>query len=402
MSVQEQHQEYAAQVGAWAAALRTGRSETWAEFRAGQTAVAASDPGSLDGPLPGGAQLEVVRRLAVRHPGLPRFAELADLVLSAASPGRGLVDTPLPWPGEDRRFGSPAIEPELLPSEELVRVACAVLVELLVAAPVPAPAPVDRGRFWRRHGFVLRGAPGSAAAVRDALVAAGWREGGLRPTYVVLGLPLEDLMAQRWAARIRAGAGMRWVRMWRTAEKNDRVPKEIRTPDIAARLARRYGAGRVHVVLAPDPEALVRAVGTALGIDLGPAGPAPYADVTGTDLLRRINPLLDLAVGEQRRRELLVTNWPAVRGKVTVTDRYAAGIAGPHRLHAWGVAAGTRMADALRAGARSGDYAVHGDPDVLVPVRDRVRPHAVAPADVLELALALVAELWPRADEGTG
>ncbi|MGO4255058.1 hypothetical protein [Marmoricola sp. RAF53] len=393
--------EYVAQVGAWAADLRVGGTATWAEFRAGDPAPGPPPPG----PLPGSAQLEVVRRLALRAPDLPRFADLADLVLGTASPGRGLVDTPLPW-ADEPAFGTPAVEPELLPADELVRAAAAVLVRLLVDAPPAAATRPSRGGRWRRRGFVVLGAPGAAAAVRDALVGAGWREGGLRPTYLVLGGPLDDLMAERWAARVRAGAGMRWHRMWRTAATHDRVPPALRLPEIAGRLADQFGADRVHVVLGADPAAVLAGVGAVLGTKLGTEpgtepgtklGAPARADVTGTDLLRVLNPLLVLAAGEEGRRRVVAGPWASARAAVTFADPYAAGLGGPPGLRPWAAATARRMAGQLRAG----DYAVHGDPDLLVPTTDRERPASVDPADVLELALGLVAELWQRASGGT-
>lgn len=386
-----QPDEYAALVDAWANALRAGGTPTWAEFRAAPVTTAGDGVGET---LPGSTQLELVRRLAARSAGLPRFADLADLVLGTTSPGRGLVDTPLPWAGDDARFGTPAFEPDLLPAEELVRGACAVLVRQLVAAPTTL-RPLDRGARWRRRGFVVLGAPGTAEAVRRALVDAGWREGGFRPTYLVLGGPLDDLMAERWAARVRAGAAMRWPRMWRTAATNDRVPPGIRLPEIAERLTRQFGAARVHVVLGPDPAAVVAEVGRVLGVGL--ADGARRTDVAGTDLLRRLNPLLVLAAGEERRRAIVGDVWAPARAATPFADPYAAGLAGPPALRAWAAGTAARMAEALRAG----DYAVHGDPDLLVPTTDRDRPPAVDPVDVLELALGLVAELWLRANEGT-
>ena len=82
----------AARVWAWAAALSAGEPVTWAEFRgrdagptAGPTAgpvagpVTGSGPSSVRGSVPGAAQLEVLRRLAVLHAdrALPGYGDLA-------------------------------------------------------------------------------------------------------------------------------------------------------------------------------------------------------------------------------------------------------------------------------------------------------------------------------------
>ena len=117
-------------------------------------------------------------------------------------------------------------------------------------------------------------------------------------------------MAQRWSARVRAGAGMRWQRMWRTAATNDRVPPGIALPTIAEHLAAEFGPDRVHVVLADDATATVALVGEILGVQTGPL--TTRHDVLGTDLLRRVNPVLGLSVGDVARREIVDRVWPEI------------------------------------------------------------------------------------------
>lgn len=379
--------EYAERVRAWAGQLRVGSTQTWADFLAAP-AIAAL-PWDPEAPLPGAGQLELVRRLAVERP--PQHARLAALVLGTAGGGRGLVDVPLPWPpdeavrGDRPVIGTPPVAPEELSADEVLRVAAAVLVRLLAAErPEPLTAP---GRVWRpwRRGFTLLGAPATVSLLRGALLERGLREGGARTTYLVVGGPLDELMAQRWSARVRAGAGMRWQRMWRTAEIHDRVPPGIALPALAARLAEQAGPERVHVVLGADPDATARLVGEVLGVEVGPLE-VPH-DPLATDLLRRVNPLLTLAVGEDRRREIVAGAWPEVAAG---EESGPLGVPAGHRD--WAVRTGERMAVALT----SGRYAVHGDPALVVPARRPGARRAPDPEDVLRHALKVIGRAWQR------
>ena len=380
--------EYADTVRAWADRLRAGSTQTWTDFlESGETTRGAT---GATGTLPGAAQLELVRRLATL-PDLratPGFDDLADLVLTTAGPGRGLVDVPLPWPARDHEvdlLGTPAIAPEELPAEEVLRACTGTLVRLLAAEPLE---PVRRAsRPWRpwRRGFTLLGAPTTVELVRGALLGCGLREGGPRTTYLVLGGPLEELMAQRWSARVRAGAGLRWQRMWRLAATNDRVPPGIAIPTIASHLAEEFDASRVHVVLGEDAGATLGLVGEILGVSAEPV--AHRYDPLATDLLRRINPVLTLAVGEEGRRDVVTRLWPDVAGG---EDSGPLGV--PAGQVGWATGAGERMAVAL-GGAR---YAVHGDPALVVPTRRPGVRRAPDPDDVLAHALTVVARAWRR------
>lgn len=390
--------EYAERVRAWAGQLRVGSTQTWTGFLAAP-AIAAL-PWDADAPLPGAGQLELVRRLARER--LPQHARLAALVLGTAGGGRGLVDVPLPWPADERLdregeghvpvIGTPPVPPEELSADEVLRVATAVLVRLLAAErPVP---PTGAGRLWRpwRRSVTLLGAPATVALLRSALRERGLREGRARTTYVVLGGPLDELMAQRWSARVRAGAEMRWQRMWRTAAIHDRVPPGIAVPSLAARLADEVGPGRVHVVLGADANETARLVGEVLGVDLGSF--EDRHDPLATDLLRRVNPLLTLAVGADRRREIVARVWPEVAAG---EDSGPLGVPAGHRD--WAARTGARMATALTE-AR---YAVHGDPALVVPARRPGARRAPDPDDVLRHAVRVIERVWQRtlADELT-
>jgi hypothetical protein len=382
--------EYADRVRTWARALRGGSTQTWRECLA-ESAPAADVPAdNATGPLPGAAQLELVRRLSASDASgdLPDFGALVDLVLSTTGPGRGLVDVPLPWPGSGpASVGTPPIEPEAIPADELIRACTGVLVRLLAAVhPAAGREPARPWRPWRR-GFTLLGAPTTAGLVRAALLERGLREGGSRTTYFVLGGPLEDLMAQRWSARVRAGAAMRWQRMWRTAAANDRVPPGIALSTIAAHLAGEFAPARVHVVLADDPTAALAHVAQVLGVPAGPV--AARSDVLATDLLRRLNPALTLAIGEEPRRRVIDQVWPEIAAGEE------SGLLGvPAREIDWAVETGERMAAALAAGLTAGRYAVHGDPALVVPARRPGVRRAPDPDAVLAHALTVVGRAW--------
>lgn len=386
--------EYADRVRAWAGQLRAGSTQTWAEFL--DTPAGEATPVDSDGPLPGVAQLELVRRLAEvgRAAGsdLPDFGRLADLVLTTPGPGRGLVDAPLPWvdaagapEAADLRIGTPPVHPDQLPADEVLRVCAGVLARLLAAEPrLPVTPPRRPWRPWRR-GFTLLGAPTTVELVRAALLARGLREGGARTTWFVLGGPLEELMAQRWAARVRAGAGLRWQRMWRVAATNDRVPPGIALPTIAGHLAQEFSPARVHVVLGADAGRALSLVGDVLEVET-PAITHRY-DPLATDLLRRVNPVLALAVGEEARREVVHRVWPEL-----AAGEESGPLGAPKAQLDWAVTAGERMAAAL-AGGR---YAVHGDPALVVPTRRSGVRRGPQPDDVLTHALTVIGRAWRR------
>jgi hypothetical protein len=383
--------EYADRVRAWAGQLRTGSTQTWGDFLDDPATDAA--PIDTAGPLPGVAQLELVRRLATRADltaDPAGFGALADLVLGTPAAGRGLVDAPLPWPGPSSvvPIGTPPVAPDALPADEVLRVGAGVIARLLAAEPrVAAGGGARPWRPWRR-GFTLLGAPTTVELVRTALHARGLREGGSRTTWFVLGGPLEDLMAQRWSARVRAGAGLRWPRMWRTAAANDRVPPGIALPTVATHVADEFGAARVHVVLAGDATSTLALIGDVLGI---PTGPVPERhDPLATDLLRRVNPVLALAVGDDARRELVRRVWPEIAG-----GEESAPLGAPAAHLDWAIATGERMATTL-SGAR---YAVHGDPGLVVPVRRPGVRRSPDPDEVLTHALLVIGRAWLRSRE---
>lgn len=375
----------------WVAHLRAGGSTPWAQWVTARHAPAA--PGDL---LPGAAELELVRRLAARGTPAPAaFAALADLTLTRSGPGRGLPQLRLPWPYDDPggqrgpRSGAPPTDPADVPAEELVRVGTGVLAELLVRAPERA-ARRRRRRPWTRP-FRLLGAPVSVAGARAWLAAAGHVEGGRRPEVVLLAAPFEALLAQVWSARVQRGAPVRWGPFVDRWARREHLPPAMRLADVAERWAARVGAERVHVVVAEDPAAARRTVADVLDLRGREPAQVPLRGLSlpATDLLRRLNPVLNVRLPADRARA-------ARREAARVLDRGPEPAAGvPERHREWAAAS----ADDLTARLRAGGYPVHGDLQGIA-VRPRTGPARPRHRDeldlVLDACLALADQVPPR------
>jgi hypothetical protein len=368
----------------WVDHLRAGGTTPWSEWLRATPAEPAGPDGTGRGPVPGAAQLELVRRLADRRAARrtatddPAFADLADLALRRSGPGRGPARLPLLWPGDDRprRVGSPPVDPAAVPADQLAPVGVGLLAELLTRHPGPAPEPVApvRRRLWGKS-FHLAGAPVTTAHVRSTLAAAGHVEGGRRPEVVLLAEPLDALLAQIWSTRVQRGAPVRWVTFAGRWARRDELPPSADLPTIARFWAGRVGAGRVHVVAGPDPR---RTTAEILGLRTAdPVAPAdPHSlSPAAVDLLRRLNRVLNVRLaGDARRAHLR-------RVAALLPEDPAPALDVPKQHRAWLDDRARRVAEDLRAGG----YAVHGDLAVLAP-RHVGAPHPRS-ADVLELVL---------------
>lgn len=383
---------YARAVSAWTAHLRAGGATPWAAWleSAGHRATEAP----VLAPLPDAAHLELVRRLNLAAgPGTSRPAGLADRVLATGSPGRGLVEVPLPWPTDGPRFGTPAVDPALLPVEELIRLATGVLAHLLPGVP-SAPPPHLRSPWplpWRRR-FRLHGAPLTVDTVRRSLLAQGFVESDRRTTHVVIGLPVDAMVAEHWASTVRAGGILKWRTVWRRAQAAGRLPRPVDVTSIAARLEGRPGE-QVHVVLAQDAERAAELVARVLGARevAGRQG----VDLARCDLLRRVNRLTAMTQGPDRVPELAQVLLGMLEDTASAAD--APGTTGapvppplvPRAALPWARAVATTAAEELR---ESG-YAVHGEPDALAPTDHRLSG-TVDRERTLALALAACLRTW--------
>jgi hypothetical protein len=373
-------------VAGWAAHLRSGGTTTWSAWLGRDP---APDTVAPPRPLPDAVHLELVRRLNETAGG--PVEGLADRVLATASPGRGLVDVPLTWPEGNRGYGSPATDPELLPEEELIRLAVGVLAHLLPGVPTPR-AEEAASRWptpWRRR-FLLHGSPGTAGAVRHGLLRQGLVETDWRPTHVVLARPVEVMMAELWAARTLAGGSLKWTTMWRRRVAAGRLPPSI---DIAALTRELAGLRRepVHVVVARDAQEAAEA--TARLLRARPFAVGGTGGLAHTDLMRRVNRLTALTTGPDRVREL-TARLAVVLDQVPLADRPQPPSV-PRAALGWA----REQADSTARHLEGDGYAVHGNPGDLAP-SDHGQPGTVDRTRTLELALAACLQTW-RLQGGT-
>lgn len=389
-----------ARAWAWVAHLRVGGTTPWAEFH---------DEAESQGPwLPGAIQLEVARRLNQVQPD----RALVDRILDSSAPGRGQPDLELAGAASGRRFGPPPVEPATLPTSELLRMAVGVLAELVVEQDTGTASP-DRGhpasppgkllapggaagifrtpsqQFsrarqrrsagapWRR-AFHLVGDPQLADETRAALRAAGKSSGRRSPVVLVLADDLAGMLSDLWAWRVRhtVHAGWPWwVAHW---ARRDQLPPRLDLAQVTRTWADRVGAANVHVIVGADPGPEVAGLlGVRRGLPPSRARMSPDA----VETVRQTNAVLRVITGQERHQELL--------DRVLVPaldDHRGPRRAVPEEHLAWV----RRRAENLRRQVLSGEYPVHGDPDLVLPGD---RSPTAAPTDEGTLDVALRALL---------
>jgi hypothetical protein len=375
-------------VTGWADHLLSGGTTTWSAWL-DEHRPSGQPTAQPKRPRPDAVHLELLRRLNLAA-GAP-VPGLAERVLSTASPGRGLVDVPLPWT-EERGYGSPAIDPEHLPEDELIRLAVGVVVHLLPDLPHP-PVTVPPARWavpWRRR-FQLHGSPGTVGSVRGGLLAQGLAEREWRPVHVVVARPVEVMMAEHWAASVRAGGILKWTTVWRRAQARGRLPEPIDVATIARGLEGRRREP-VHVVVARDAQSAAESTARILGAR--PFAVGGTADPAEPDLLRRVNRLTALTAGPDRTVDL-VGRLAATLDDGPVLPDAPDPPAVPRASLAWAREQAASTAHDLRAAG----YAVHGNPDDLAP-SDHRHSGSVDRTRTLELAIAACLRTW-RLQGGT-
>jgi hypothetical protein len=196
----------------------------------------------------------------------------------------------------------------------------------------------------------------------------------------VLGTDLGQMLVHEWTAR-SLGYGARPFREWVARAVRDNLPQRIDLARTAAFWRGHVGAQRVRVVFDLDdlPRLLrVRRPPTA----------APRLSADAVDLARRVGQVIGLLAVPPVRRDLLrrtLVPWLATAPGPALV------LPARHVERAHGQA--TRMRDALLRGG----YAVHGDPDGLLPVD---RPGVPEPSDAGTLALGMRLLLEPPEKRG--
>jgi hypothetical protein len=380
----------------WLAHLGDGGTTPWREW--------SGEAPSRGRHVPGAQQLETLRRLNLRGAVSPA---LARRVLEASAPGRGRPDLELTGVADRSGFGPRPVDPADLPDDELVRVATSVLADLVVeaggvaawpppgaaplapeaAGPRPGPvgahpsAPAVLGKVRRRlpqprtRRYRLVGDPLLADPLREQLVARGRLPGGSGSRVLVLGDDAGSLVADAWTHRALTDGAPPWRDWLRQRTRRRTLPGRVDVLRAAQAWQERVGRDRVHVVL--DPSLVGRLVGVR-----SPLAAPRRLSADAAELARRTGPVLGLlAVPDLKRalvRDVLVP-WLA--------DHDGPPLVVPPEHGDWLRGTAVRVRDSL---LRDG-YAVHGDPDRLLPVE---RPGVSQPSDAgaLELALRLLLE----------
>ncbi|MEI7056233.1 hypothetical protein WBG06_10490 [Nocardioides sp. CCNWLW239] len=338
----------------WAAHLREGGTTPWASW---------SEPAApfTTDHLPGAEMLELLRQLNTLGPSDP---DRVDALLRTAPPGRGRRDLPLLGDTETRTYGPPAVDPATLSPRELLRAASVRLAEDLLDTVETVPAPRPRRWFRRRKEaepdqqrfpYRLVGSPWLTLPIREELERQGRLPGGEGYTVYVLGGPLDEVAAAAWKFRTFTNRVNPWGVWLRDAEWRGWFGPRADLPRIARWWARRVGKDRVEIVT--DPALLP----DLLGID---SVPGPWMiSAEGHEVARVIGQVLSVRTELDTQRKLLVDGLRPRLEKVEplVPDPREVGV--PAESLPWVETQARAQRDALiEAG-----YALHGDPDRLLP-----------------------------------
>ena len=295
----------------WVHHLRRAGTTTWHDWciRAAEEGVRGDAP-AYGVPLPGAAQLELLRLLAVRAehsvgPGTDAdFAALADTVMAVSGPGRGLPELPLPGAPVAARSGPRPVPLDDLPRAELARVASGVLVSLLLRHDGVAPVR-ERGvrRPWRR-AVKITGAPQTVDSLRAQLREREYDDAGPLEAAVVVVLPIDVMAAEVWANRVLRGAELKWGRFWARWHAEDQLPVYADPASLVAKWADRLGEDKVRVVVAPSSARAAQLLDQVLDVDLDHQLVGHLdLDIASVEVVRGVNAALGVATDTEGRAE---------------------------------------------------------------------------------------------------
>ncbi|MFI5624432.1 hypothetical protein ACIA03_13290 [Nocardioides sp. NPDC051685] len=338
----------------WAAHLREGGTTPWTSWSEPAT------PFTTDH-LPGAEMLELLRRLNETGPSEPGRV---DALLRTSPPGRGRRDLPLLGDTSTRTYGPLPVDPAALSPRELLRAASVRLAEDLLDTVETAPVP--RPRRWRRRRpkvepeqqrfpYRLVGSPWLTLPIREELERQGRLPGGKGYTVYVLGGPLDEVAAGAWKFRTFTSRVNPWNIWIRDSQWRGWFGPRADLPRTARWWADRVGKRRVEIVTDP---ALLPGL---LGVDSVP-GPWPIS-AEGHEVARVIGQVLSVRTDLETQRKLLVDQLRHRLEKLEplVPDAREVGV--PTESFDWVETQARAQRDALvEAG-----YALHGDPDQLLP-----------------------------------
>ncbi|MGH3352897.1 MAG: hypothetical protein ACRDPS_19700 [Nocardioides sp.] len=348
----------------WAAHLREGGTTPWASWSEPASPFAAAH-------LPGAEMLELLRRLNATGPSEP---SRVDSLLRTSPPGRGRRDLPLLGDTSNRTYGPQPVDPATLPPQELLRAASVLLAEDLLAGIEEERAPRTRwlARARRRwaasHGsagrtapeqdrlpYRLVGSPWLTLPIREELERQGKRPGGEGYTVYVLGGPLDEVAAAAWKFRTFTNRVNPWPIWMRDAQWRGWLGPRADLPRIAAWWAARVGKERVEIVT--DPSLLPG----LLGVD---SLPGPWSvSAEAHEVARVIGQVLSVRTDLETHRKLLMDGLRPRLEKLEPLHPGASEVGFPAQSLNWVTTRARAQRDAL-VGAR---YALHGDPDRLLP-----------------------------------
>lgn len=359
------HEAGTARAWGWVAHLRDGGTTPWSQWSA------SGEPRGRA--LPGAQQLELLRRLNLSS-ARPVEPCLADRVLRADAPGRGLPDLELVGAKYDDRFGPPPVDPSELPDEEVLRPAAHLLAQDLVAMG-PVPRPEVRQWPWRRRVVVV-GDPWMRTEVQQALRAAGRAP---RPDgqVVVVGASFTRMLADAWTHACFDRPVVSWPEWLALWQQRQGLPQGLDLASAVEHWSRRAGAERVQLVL--DERDLPQAVGHRR------LPPVRRPGRTAAGVARRVAYSLNLLAPADQHRDLLrhglLPRLP--------DDCFDAGLpVVPEEERAWVAARADRVAGRLR---RAG-YPV---PECHAPSDDLLAgPEGGGATDALALVVRLLLGGW--------
>ncbi|OIJ25828.1 hypothetical protein UG56_015735 [Nocardioides luteus] len=305
--------------------------------------------------------LELLRRLNETGPS---DVGRVDALLRTSPPGRGRRDLPLLGDTETRTYGPLPVDPATLSPRELLRAASVRLAEDLLDTVETTPVP--RPRRWRRRRpkvepdqqrfpYRLVGSPWLTLPIREELERQGRLPGGKGFIVYVLGGPLDEVAAGAWKFRTFTNRVNPWNIWIRDAQWRGWLGPRADLPRIARWWADRVGKGRVEIVTDP---ALLPGL---LGVDSVP-GPWPIS-AEGNEIARVIGQVLSVRTDLETQRTLLVDQLRPRLEKLELLVPDAREVGVPAESFDWVETQARAQRDALvEAG-----YALHGDPDLLLP-----------------------------------